>query len=171
MKKQFRIYRPNNNGSGCASAWELSIDKRNEFPKYCVFLVIAPQEGFDEQDNAKFSWKEKGINVKLDEADIGEIMAVLSGIKESVGTKGNLYHQTGSGNKIINFSYKDGGGFNLQVSAQDKDKNSLGKYYQVISDGEAAILLTLLKKAVETMYGWDSFGVQNTSAQKEENEN
>src|SRR5690606_28970285 len=126
---------------------------KEKYDKWMPFLIVAKQNGYDNNNNAKFDW-ESGLVVKLGEPDMGELIAVLEGRKQSVGTKGSLYHANNNGNKVVNFSSNEKGGFFLSVSAQDSNKTSLGKISLVLSDGEAALLLVLLKKAVELMYGW-----------------
>ncbi len=72
-----------------------------------------------------------------------------------MGIKGNLYHETpGGGNKIVELKKGENGGFYLSVSAQDKDKNRIGPYRMVIGDGEASILLVLLRRSIETIFNW-----------------
>jgi hypothetical protein len=118
-----------------------------------MFLVMAKQTGVDENDNASFDWK-GGVTVKLGENDIGEILAVAEGRKEAAGYKGSLFHQTqDGGNKVIKFVRTDNG-YSLSVSAQNKEKVSSGNLFQTLSDGEVSILTVLLKKAIETIYGW-----------------
>ncbi len=152
--KQFRIYKPNKTNNGAASKWELSFKPDNQYDKYLFFLELAKQKGeADEKGNSQFDW-DNAISVKLGENDLGEIISVLERRKDSVGTKGSLFHQTpGGGNKVVNLEATENG-FSLAASAQDADKNSSGKIYHSITHGEAAYLLVILKKAVETIMGW-----------------
>lgn len=93
--QQYRIYKPKQDNTGAAVAFQLSYKKDNEYDKYQVFLVGANQlKTNDANGNSQFGWKEGAITVKLGENDLGEILAVLEGRKESVGTKESLYHQT-----------------------------------------------------------------------------
>lgn len=150
----FRIYRPNKNKNGYASAWQLSYKPENKYNTWMLFLIVAPQTGEDENGNASFDWKEKSITVKLGENDVGEIMSVLDGRQDQAGYKGSLFHQTPKGgNKSVQFVASDGG-YNLKVSSQDTEKVIVGPYYHNISHGEGALLLTLLRKAVCLLYGW-----------------
>jgi hypothetical protein len=152
--KEFRCYKPKNDGNGAATAWQLSFKKDNKFNPWMFFLVAAKQEGTDDKGNAKFNWKEGALTVKLGDNDLGEIISVLEGRKDSLGTKGSLFHQTPSGgNKVIKMEANEYG-FNIAVSAQDENKNRLGPIYHSLTHGEASLLLILLKKAVETIYGW-----------------
>lgn len=156
--QEYRIYRPNRNGDGSALAFQLSYKEKEyngkKYPNWMVFMVAAKQTGTDNNGNSSFAWKE-AINVKLGENDLGEIMAVLEKRKASVGTKGSLFHETpGGGNKVIGFEKNtERGGYNLSVSSKGKDGN-VQKSRISISDSEASILLTLLKRAIERMYQW-----------------
>lgn len=155
--KEFRIYRPNKNGNGFASAWQLSYKEQNKYDKYQMFLVVAPQVGLDDNENAKFDWKDKSITVKLGENDIGEILAVLDRRKESVGFKGTLFHQSpNGGNKVIELKNAEkGDGYYFKVSQQTVDKEKIGPYSHIISGADAAILSQLLKYAIGLIYGWN----------------
>lgn len=153
-RREFRCYKPNNSGNGAASAWQLSYKKDSKFDPWVMFLTVSKQEGKDENGNAKFNWKNGAITVKLGDADLGEIISVLEGRKASVGTKGSLFHQTGTGgNKVVYFESTDLG-FKLSVSAQDNEKNKVGPYFHTLTHGEGSMLLILLKRAVERIYGW-----------------
>jgi hypothetical protein len=152
--KEFRIYRANGQGTGSATSWQLSFKPDEKYNQWMMFLTGAKQTGKDENDNASFDWGNK-ITVKLGINDIGEFLSVLSGAKNSVGQKGSLFHQTpGGGNKSVGFGYNDqNGGYNLRISAQDKDKNT-SYIQQVLSAAEAEVLKALLQRAVVRIYEW-----------------
>lgn len=151
--REFRIYKPKQSGDGSATAWQLSFKEQNKYNPWMLFLVAAKQTGMDEKGNAKFDW-DNSLTVKLGDADIGELISVLEGRKDKVGSNGSLFHQTpGGGNKVVKFESSDYG-FNVAVSAQDEQKNKLGPIYHSITHGEAALLLTLLRRAVEIIYEW-----------------
>lgn len=158
--QSFRVYRANKDGNGAACQIELSWkdDKTGEGRggRYFVFLTLAQQGGDNENGDATFQWKE-GIVVKLDPVDLGEFLSVLTGKKESLGTKGSLFHESpGGGNKIIQFAYNtERGGFYLVVSQQDAEKKDPArKIGHSMSAGEAEVLTELLKVAVVRLYGW-----------------
>ena len=130
--------------------------KGEEFDDIVVFMSMAPQSGQqDAAGNPTFLWKEKKITVSLGETDVGEILAVLRGWKNEVGTKGCLYHESPKGgSKMINFSKGQNGGFYLQVSHKDKEGNKHGPYSVILSDADSVLLLVLLEKVILEMYGW-----------------
>jgi hypothetical protein len=151
-RQEFRIYRANKKNTGTATKWQLSFKKDKKYDNWEMFLVGANQTGMTEDGNATFDW-EKPIIVKLGINDLGEMIAVLERRKDYVGQEGTLFHQTpGGGNKVVGFGLVDQG-YGLKISAQDKDKNK-SEVRQVIGFGEAAVLLILLKRAVERIYGW-----------------
>lgn len=154
MPKEFRLYRPNKKNNGTAFAAQLSFKKENKFNPWMLFFVMAPQTGFDDNNNASFDWNDKSITVKMGDNDIGEFISVLEGRKLEVGTKGSLFHETpGGGNKIISFKRNEAKDYALNISYKTKD-GELIKYYQTISKGEASVLLTLLRSAITKIYGW-----------------
>jgi len=154
MPKEFRIYRPNKNKTGSAFAAQLSYKKENKYNPWFLFFVMAPQTGIDPNGNASFDWKDSAITVKMGDNDIGEFIAVLEGRKSEVGQKGSLFHQTPSGgNKMISFKKLDSTDYGLNISFKTPS-GDLIKYYQTVSKGEAAFLLTLLRAAAVKIYGW-----------------
>lgn len=154
--KSFAIYRANNNGTGTAAQFQLSIKDQEKNP-VMVFLVLAKQGENNQNGDAIFSWKsDTTLTVKLGEPDIGEFLAVLSGRKDSAGFNGKgLFHQSAAGNKVVTFNYNsEKGSYYLGVSAQDNEKNSLGKLAVVLGHSDAEILSILLKKSILNIFGW-----------------
>jgi len=154
MPKEFRLYRPNRSNNGTAFSAQLSYKKENKYNPWFLFFIMAPQTGTDQNGNASFDWNDKAITVKIGENDLGEFIAVLEGRKSEVGKEGSLFHKTPSGgNKIISFKRLDNKDYALGISFKNPS-GELIKYYQGISKGEAALLLTLLKSAAIKLYGW-----------------
>lgn len=155
FSKSFPLYKPKKNGDGAASQWNLGSDKE------CVFLEMANQKGKDEKGNARFDWDNK-IRFKLVDADIGELLAVLVGLQKSVGPfddkidkhKG-LFHSNQGGNAILHFGKDDHGRFNVYLSVKKSGEQNATVVRHAISKGEACVLSTLLRRALEVMYRWD----------------
>src|SRR6476661_202055 len=119
--KEFRIYRANSQGTGSATKWQLSHKPDEKYNQWMVFLVAAKQTGKDENDNASFDWN-NNITVKLGIIDVGEILAVLSGAKNSLGQKGSLYHQLNGVSKSVALNYdQDRGTYYLKITLQDQN--------------------------------------------------
>ena len=151
--KAYMMYRAKNDDSGSASQWNLGSDKK------CVFLEMANQLGKDDQGNAKFDWDNK-LPFKMGVADIGELLATMVGMQGGVGTydqssgryKG-LYHSNKNGNAILKFEKNQNGRLNIQLSVKRDGVQS--SVYHTISNGEACVLSTLLRRALEIMYRWN----------------
>jgi len=150
----YTIYRARTDGNGVASQWSIG-SKRN-----CVFLEMSSQKGKNDKGNAIFDWDNK-ISFKLGDSDIGEILAVLIGRQEGVGPfdigrgkhKG-LFHSNQSGNAVLYFSRdKSGSHFNICLSV--KKGNEPIRVQHTITNGEACLISTLLRRAIEIMYKWD----------------
>jgi len=150
--ENFMIYKARNDGKGAASQWSLASKKD------CIFLEMADQEGKDNSGNARFNWKNK-IRFKLSETDIGEILAVMVGLKKGVGLfdsktqkyKG-LFHQSASANAILYFGVDRNN--RLQVYLSVKRGNEKQACHHTISEGESCVLSTLLRRAIEVIYQW-----------------
>lgn len=152
FSKGFVLYKAKNDGNGAASQWNLASKKD------CVFLEMADQRGKDENGNARFDWDNK-ISFKLGESDIGELLAVLVGLKNGVGPfdtskqkhKG-LFHSNPNGNAILYFGKDEHGRFRIYLSVKKGDTKNAVQH--TISKGEACVLSTLLRRAIEVMYRW-----------------
>lgn len=151
--KAFILYKAKGSGDGSASQWGLG--SKND----CVFLEMANQKGKDDSGNARFDWDNK-IRFKLGESDIGELLAVLVGIQDGVGPfdaskkkhKG-LFHSNPNGNAILYFGKDQYGKFRIYLSVKrGEEKNTV---HHAITKGEACILSTLLRRAIEIMYRWN----------------
>ena len=152
--RSYVIYKPKKDGSGSASQWNISGERD------CLFLEMSSQNGKNESGNPKFDWDNK-IIFKLSESDIGEILAVLSGKQAGIGPfstergkhKG-LFHSNQRGNAILGFARDESKAcFKIYLSAKrDGDKTACAHN---ITNGEACILETLLRRSVEILYKWD----------------
>lgn len=154
MSKDFRLYKPLKNGDGAVSSWQLSR-KKNQYGEYFVaFLEVASQlPNKDENGNDRFDWDNK-IIVKLEIVDIAEILSVLRGLKDQVGSKGSLFHESNNGNKMISFNYNtNNSSYYLRVSHK-KPNGDLQAVQHSISPAEGIILGELLKRAVVKVHGW-----------------
>lgn len=153
FSKSFVFYKARNDGNGSASQWNLSSNKDS------VFLEMANQKGKDDKGNARFDWDNK-IRFKMGDADIGELLSVMVGLQDGVGPwddakkkhKG-LYHSNPSGNAMLYFAKDNTGRFRIYLSVKRGEDKSVVQH--TITKGEACILSTLLRRAVEVMYKWD----------------
>jgi len=152
--QNFVLYKAKPDGGGAASQWSLGSEKDS------VFIEMSQQKnGKDDNNNYRFDWENK-IRFKLGEADIGELLAVLTGLQAGAGPfdasknkhKG-LYHSTQKGSNAILYFWKDESGrFHLYLSVKKGEEQTVVKH--AISKGEACVLSTLLRRAIEIMYRW-----------------
>lgn len=150
--QNFVLYKARNDGNGAASQFALSSDKNS------VFLEMTKQKGKDGNGNPCFDWDNK-IRFKLGESDIGEILAVLTGLQNGVGPfdigkkkhKG-LFHSNPNGNAILHFSKDEFGILRIYLSVKRDEEKKFVTH--AINKGEACILATLLRRAIEVMYYW-----------------
>lgn len=151
----FNVYRARNSGDGSASQWSLGSKKD------CVFLEMANQKGKNEKGNVNFDWENK-LPFKLGESDIGEILAVLSGLKKGVGppttkdgkpTHKGLFHSNDKGNAILCFAEGESQKIWVRLSVKRDGEETRAITHQM-SQGEACVLHTLLRRAIEVMYRW-----------------
>lgn len=153
FSKNCIFYKARNDGNGSASQWNLSSSKDS------VFLEMTNQNGKDDKGNAKFDWGNK-IRFKLGVSDIGEILSVLVGLQEGVGPldpkinkhKG-LYHSNAHGNAILYFGKDNTGRFRIYLSVKRNNDKTVVQH--TITKGEACVISTLLRSAIETIFAWN----------------
>lgn len=162
--KDFRIYRPYKENQGAASKIQV-VEKIREkgdrkYAEVMIFWEAAPQLSIDENSNATFDWasqenKEgKSITMKLGMVDLGEILAVLNGRKDFVGTKKDqgLFHKTDeSHNKGFQFYLDDQGrGYYFRMS--EKGPSGLKQVRHGLSFSDGELLKVVLSEAVRLYY-------------------
>lgn len=153
FSKNFQLYKARGNGDGAASQWNLGSEKD------CVFLEMANQTGKDDNGNASFDWGNK-IRFKLGISDIGEILSMLVGLQKGVGQydqdrgkfKG-LYHSNKSGNAILYFGKDDTGRLGIRLSVKRGGDQTIVQHS--MTKGEACVLSTLLRRAIEVIHQWN----------------
>ncbi len=156
LVKEWRCYKPTGAGKGAAS----KIQAVNRNGKLMVFLVISPQTGIDENDNASFAWSNENdtssVTVKLGETDIGEILAVLDGLKLMAGNKEKgMFHKNEKGSTTITFEQGEYNGeinYRLRASKKADGAAQAIAHQHYISAGESRILKQVLEKIINTMY-------------------
>jgi hypothetical protein len=160
MRREFRIYRPNNAGNGFASKFQMVVKEKEKFDEPMVFWEMAEQTGKDENGNASFDWSSpkkqsnRSVTIKLGITDVGEILCVLCGVKEFVGQKKEqgLFHKNQLGNTVLKMTRMDKGLFYAALSSKKS-----GEVIQVkhsISLAEGIVLEQLLKEFVSIYYNW-----------------
>lgn len=164
---EFRMYKPQKSGTGAASAIQMVMKEVKGRYETQLFWV-ATQQIPSANENAAFGWKDKGktVTIKLGEPDIGEILAVVNGAKDSMGRKESpdkpgkgLYHQSPAGSTTMTLqAYKNEKSGEWSYSMRLASKNKEGKLTEVkhqLTLGEAQYVKLLLEHYVVASYGWN----------------
>jgi len=146
--KAYKIYKPKKDGTGSASQFSWSEDKR------CIFLEMSAQLSEKDSDgNSTFDWKNK-LSFKLGDVDMAQILCVLRGIKNNVGYDGKgIFHSFNNNNAILKFQKGDKSGYYLGISVKKEGLEPVAIKHSV-TDEEGIILNILLSKAIELIYDW-----------------
>lgn len=170
---EFRIYKPNGKNTGAASKLQLRVKPKDVTSRdgrtstidvTMVFWESAPQTGKDANNNATFAWEDdkRKVAIKLGDADMAEILAVLSGKKPFAGPPAKpgasfppgLFHKSTKGNSTFSLTKNENGGYNVRLSAQKQGQQGTIAVSHTITIGEGEILSTLLRAALVKKYGW-----------------
>lgn len=149
--QRLAFYHPNSAGNGAALQLEPKLNRRETDRYNCFFLDMAAQKSAAGKDGEKkvpatFDWEHK-LTVKLDFADICELLTVLEGRAEKAGGQRNgLYHENGKSNTIITFQKNaERGGYLLGVSRKDKEGGAITRVNMGLSEPEAAGLRSIFQ--------------------------
>ena len=136
------IYHPNSAGTGAAMQLEPRVNRQEADRYNCFFLEMASQKTAASRNGGKpvpasFDWEHK-LTVKLDFADICEMLAVLEGRVERLGgQKSGLFHQNGQASTVISLQRAEKGGYYLGLSKKRADAEAVVRVNIVLSDAEA----------------------------------
>ncbi len=146
------FYHANGKGTGAAVQIEPRLNQKRGDRYNCFFLDMARQktianrgQGQGGPAHATFDWDQK-ITIKLDFADISEILTVLDGATNHVGgDREALYHQSGDSNTMIRFSRHASGGIALSLSRKRADDSQPNRIGTVLSQAESIGLRHVLQ--------------------------
>lgn len=142
QRKEFSIYKPTQRGTGGVLRWGLALGKE------AVFLDAANQNG-----ERSFDWQGK-ITMKWGLSDIGETLAVLEGRQNAA----KLFHQTEKQSTTFHLEGQERSehrNYLARVTRQTLPAKKLSRVVVPISQGEAAVLATLLRAAAVHLARWD----------------
>jgi len=142
-RSEFAIYKPTRSGSGGVIRLSLAREKR------AVFVEAAFQKG-----EKSFDWQQK-VTMKWGMTDLGEVLAVLERRQEEA----KLFHKTEKHSTACHIRHQSDQNRNnyfVQISRQVLDSKSVTKVALPISQGEAAVVATLLRAAVVCLAGWQT---------------
>lgn len=149
-REKLTLYHPNGAGNGAAMQLEPRLN-RNDSDRYnCFFLEMAPQRSVatrasDKIEPASFDWAKK-LTVKLDFADICEILSVLEGRVEKLGGQRNgLFHKSGNTTTIISFQKAERGGYFLGLSRKAAGEESAVRVGMTLTDAEVVGLRAIFQ--------------------------
>jgi len=147
--ESYKVYKPQKDGTGAASQFSWSSEKK------CLFIESAKQLLEKNSDgNSLFDWANK-IIFKLGSPDIAEILCVLHNIKNSVGQGDRgLFHSNNKGNAVLKFQKAEKSGYYFGISVKKEGSEPVAIKHS-ITDGEGMILQILLRRAIEIVYDWN----------------
>lgn len=140
--QKMTLYHPNSAGTGAAMQLEPRLNRHADDHYNCFFLEMAPQRTAAARDGQKivpasFDWANK-LTVKLDFADICEILSVLEGRIARLGEpKNGLFHKSGNASTIIALQKADKGGYFLSLSKKSGDSAVAVRVNMTLSEAEA----------------------------------
>jgi hypothetical protein len=141
--QRLTFFHPNAAGNGVSLQLEPRVNRREGDRYNCFFFEMAAQKTLPGRDGEKrgfatFDWENK-LAVKMDFADICELLLVLEGKQERVGgQKNGLYHDSDKANTVITFGkIPDKGGYSFGLSRKDKDSGQLTRLSIGLSEAEA----------------------------------
>lgn len=171
--EDIRFYKPNLKGTGAASKLQLRLKPKEvttregrtvTVKKVMLFWESAPQSGKDREGNATFAWEDEGkkVAMKLGDADIAELLAVLSGKKDFAGPapkEGSkfppgMFHKSTRGNSTLSFSRNENGDYKVRLSAKKDGNSNLIAVSHSLTIGEGEILETMLRAFLVKRFGW-----------------
>jgi hypothetical protein len=148
-----RFYHPSASGRGAAMQLEPRFSNSQGDRYNCFFLEMAqqqtpPRNAGGQRVHATFNWQEK-LAVKLDFADICEMLVVFEGRADKVGGKrGGLFHQSGNANTIISCQRGEQGGYLIGLSRKDMSTGQTSRVSMVLSEAEAVGLRHVLQTSL-----------------------
>ena len=145
------LYHPTGSGTGAALQLELRLNRAGEDRYDCFFLDMAAQKSAPGRDGDKrvpatFDWENK-MTVKLDFADICELLMVLEGRADRAGGQRNgLYHENGKSSTVISFQKNtEKAGYFLGLSRKAKEGGQVTRVQIVLGEPEAIGLRCLFQ--------------------------
>jgi hypothetical protein len=149
-REKLTLYHPNSAGTGAAMQLEPRLN-RNDSERYnCFFMEMAAQRSVatrasDRIEPASFDWAKK-LTVKLDFADICEILSVLEGRVDKLGGQRNgLFHKSGNATTIISLQKAERGGYFLGLSKKAAGEESAARVGMTLTDAEVVGMRTIFQ--------------------------
>jgi len=144
-------YRANAKGTGAAVKFELH--PAHEDTAGSIFVTMARQKTVGSMQNGAkvfptFDWK-GAIVLKLDRADLSQILQVLRGMQESVNGEKGLFHQGARGRSLIQFRHQiepfPGYWFSVNKTYQSGEQQKASYFFDM---SEAFTLMLALERSM-----------------------
>lgn len=149
-RERLTLYHPNSAGTGAAMQLEPRLN-RSEADRYnCFFMEMAGQRSTanrssEKTEFASFDWANK-LTVKLDFADVCEILAVLEGRVDKLGgQKNGLFHKSGNATTIISLQKAEKGGYFLGLSRKTVGDESPARVNITLTEAECVGLRAIFQ--------------------------
>jgi hypothetical protein len=149
-RQKLILYHPNSAGNGAAMQLEPRLNRSDSDRYNCFFMEMASQRSVaaktnDKTEPASFDWAKK-LTVKLDFADVCEMLAVLEGRVDKLGGQRNgLFHKSGNASTIITLQKADRGGYFLGLSRKAAGDGTAARVNMTLTDAEAIGLRALFQ--------------------------
>lgn len=149
-RQKLTLYHPNSAGNGAAMQLEPRLNRSDSDRYNCFFMEMASQRSVaartnDKTEPASFDWAKK-LTVKLDFADVCEMLAVLEGRVDKLGGQRNgLFHKSGNASTIITLQKADRGGYFLGLSRKAAGDETAARVNMTLTDAEAIGLRALFQ--------------------------
>jgi len=140
-RQQYAIYKPTRNNTGGVLRLHLVCEKD------ALFAESARQDG-----EKSFDWQRK-ITMKWGLGDIGEVLAVL----ERRQREAKLFHKTEKQSTTFQIRHQaeaERNNYFAQMTKQVAETKEVTRVAIPLSQGEAAVLATLLRTATVRLAGW-----------------
>lgn len=142
------------NGKGTGSAVKISLHPAHDDVAGSVFATVAMQRSVGSMQGTMpiyptFDWQ-NGICVKLDRADLSQILQVLRGMQESIQEGRGLFHRSNVGTTVIRFSHQidPNPGYLLSLSRKGVNQVETTNAFYFFDMNEAFTLMLALERSI-----------------------
>lgn len=148
------------NAKGTGSAIQLELHPAHDTTPGSLFVSIARQKTAGSRESGRvimpsFDWKGKAV-LKLDVADISQILQVMRGMQESIADGKGLFHRSISATTVIKFSHRIEPRPCYALDVWRKPNDGEDSHYYFTFDPSEAFFLML---AIEQSAGTLAFGI------------
>lgn len=147
------------NAKGTGSAVKLELHPAHDSTPGSVFVTLAAQLTVGGPQNGAhvfptFDWK-GALKLKLDRADLSQILQVLRGVQESARDGRGLFHRSATGSALIRFEHQiePRPGYLLSVRKKSPSGEQRDGYFRFDADEAFALALVLERALLYVCFG------------------